>query len=172
MTPRPWIKHSKVEHDCFSSSVKVGKRVVIYHPSNVYGCSIGDDVFIGPFVEIQRDVIIRNRVKICSHAFLCSGVEIGNDVFIGHSVVTCNDRFPRASVDGRLKTPDDWEVEGIIIEDGASIGSGAVLLPGIRIGTKAMVGAGAVVIRDVASYNVVAGNPARVIRRLDHVSYL
>jgi UDP-2-acetamido-3-amino-2,3-dideoxy-glucuronate N-acetyltransferase len=140
--------------------VTFGQNVVVYSFTNLYGCSIGDDSRIGPFVEIQR-ARIGNRCKIQSHTFICDGVEIENDVFIGHGVLFINDKFPRATAGDRLQTPDDWELLPTLVERGASVGSGAVILGGLRVGAGALVGAGAVVTRDVAPNVRVAGNPAR-----------
>ncbi len=140
------------------NSVKLGKNVKIYEPVNLYECEIGDDTVIGPFVEIQKGVVIGRRCKIQSHSFICDGVTIGNDVFIGHGVIFTNDRRPNAS-------DPHWVKENTIVEDGASIGSGATLLPGITIGSKALVGAGSVVTRNVNCRDTVAGNPAgRLVR--------
>jgi len=139
-----------------------GFNVEVVHPVNVYGAMIGNNVRIGPFVEIQRGVRIGSNVKIGSHSFLCAGVVIGNGVLIGHGVMFCNDRHPRAiNEDGTLKGPGDWLCEGVVVEDYASIGSGAVILPGVIIRRGAMVGAGAVVTREVEEGATVYGNPAR-----------
>jgi UDP-2-acetamido-3-amino-2,3-dideoxy-glucuronate N-acetyltransferase len=140
--------------------VDLGRGVVVNSFVNLYECRIGDDSRIGTFVEIQRGVSIGARCKIQSHAFICTGVAIGDEVFVGHGVVFINDRIPRASVDGRLQTDADWELLETVVEDGASIGSGAVILGGVRIGAGALVGAGSVVTRDVEASAVVAGNPA------------
>lgn len=147
----------------FPADVQIGDRTQIVMPNNIYGCKIGTDCRIGPFVEIQRGVVIGNFVKIGSHAFLCAGVVVEDKVFIGHGVMTCNDRWPRATLNGRLKGPEDWTCEGIIIRRGASIGTGAVLLPGIEIGAGAMVAAGAVVTRNVPAFRIVRSNPARQV---------
>ena len=150
-----------------ADSVRLGLRVKIFHPDlvNIYGCSIGDDSTIGPFVEIQSDVSIGARCKISSHSFLCSGVEIEDEVFVGHGVMFTNDRHPRAvNADGTLQGADDWVLERTLVCRGASIGSGAVILPGLRVGVGAMVGAGAVVVNDVPDGAVVVGSPARVVR--------
>jgi acetyltransferase-like isoleucine patch superfamily enzyme len=145
--------------------VRLGKNVRIFSFTNLYGCEIGDDVKIGTFVEIQKGVKIGARCKISSHTFVCEGVTLEDDVFIGHHVVFTNDRLPRATnEDGQLQTEADWECVPTLVRRGASIGSGAVLLCGITIGEKAMVGAGSVVTRDVPPGAVVAGNPARVMK--------
>ena len=147
-----------------AADVTLGTGVVIVNPEqvNLYGCTIGDQTRIGPFVEVQRGVTIGRACKISSHAFICSGVTIEDEVFVGHGVVFINDRHPRATVDGRLQTDADWEVIPTRVARGASIGSGAVVLQGVTIGEGALVGAGAVVTRDVPAGAVVAGVPARV----------
>ena len=130
--------------------------------TNLYGCAIGDETRIGPFVEIQRGVAIGPRCKIQSHTFICTGVVIEEDVFVGHGVMFINDRYPRATTSaGDLKSDADWKLEPTTVERGAAIGSGAVVLGGLRIGAGALVGAGAVVTRDVAAGSIVTGNPAR-----------
>jgi UDP-2-acetamido-3-amino-2,3-dideoxy-glucuronate N-acetyltransferase len=148
--------------------VTFGEDVVVHSFTNLYGCSIGDETTIGPFVEIQRGITVGARCKISSHTFICSGVEIEDDVFIGHGVVFVNDKLPRATTDnGRLQTDDDWTMLRVVIRRGASIGSGAVILGGLAIGERAVVGAGAVVTRDVEPDGVVVGNPARARPALD-----
>jgi acetyltransferase-like isoleucine patch superfamily enzyme len=133
--------------------------------TNLYGCSIGALTRIGPFVEIQRGVAVGERCKISSHTFVCDGVTIENEVFVGHGVMFVNDRRPAATNDaGELQTADDWELLRTVVERGAAIGSGAVILGGVRIGPGALVGAGAVVTRDVAPGATVAGVPARMRR--------
>jgi acetyltransferase-like isoleucine patch superfamily enzyme len=146
--------------------VHLGERVQIREFTNLYGCEIGDDVKVGAFVEIQRGARIGNQCKISSHTFICEGVAIEDEVFIGHNVTFTNDRYPRATNgDGKLQTEQDWKCETTRVKRGASIGSGATLLCGITVGERAIVGAGSVVTRDVPPDTVVAGNPARVIRR-------
>lgn len=130
---------------------------------NLYGCDIGSDTRIGPFVEIQRGARIGSRCKISSHSFVCEGVTIEDEVFVGHGVVFVNDRRPRAAVDGALVT-DQWELQTTLVERGAAIGSNATILCGLTVGRGAVVGAGAVVTRDVAPGATVAGNPARPLR--------
>ena len=139
-----------------SADVRLGNNVVIHHPElvNLYGCEIGDDSRIGPFVEIQAGARVGRRCKISSHSFLCAGVTLEDDVFIGHGVMFVNDRRPRAD-------SPDWQLEPVLVKRGASIGSGAVVLCGVTIGERAMVGAGAVVTRDVAAGAIVKGVPAR-----------
>jgi len=146
--------------------VEFGRNVVVMPFTNLYGCRIGDDTRIGPFVEIQRDATVGARCKIQSHSFVCTGVEIGDEVFVGHGVVFINDRFPRATDDsGEPQTSADWTLERTVVEHGATLGSGAAILGGVRIGSGALVGAGAVVTRDVAPGETVAGVPARALPR-------
>ncbi len=144
--------------------VELGEGVVIQSFVNLYGCRIGDGSVIGPFVEIQRDASIGRRCKVQSHAFVCSGVEIGDEVFVGHAVTFVNDKTPHATNDdGEPQDADDWTLLPVVVERRASIGSGALVLGGVRIGEGAMVGAGAVVTRDVPPGAVVAGVPARLM---------
>lgn len=146
------------------ADVEFGEDVVVHPFTNLYGCSIGDESRIGPFVEIQAGVRVGARCKVQSHTFICTGVEIGDDVFVGHGVVFINDKLPRSTnAEGELQGEEDWTLLPTSVEDGASIGSGAVVLGGIRIGAGAMVGAGAVVTRDVEPGETVVGNPARVL---------
>lgn len=151
-----------------AADVVLGSNVVIHHPSlvNLYGCRIGDDVKIGAFVEIQKGVHVGDRCKISSHSFLCEGVTIESDVFVGHGVMFTNDPYPRATTAGRLQDERDWTVVPTRVARGASIGSGAVILCGITVGEHAMIGAGAVVTRDVPPGTVVAGVPATAIGRV------
>ena len=149
-----------------ASDVSLGEGVVIFHRDlvNLYGCRIADGTKIGAFVEIQKGVVVGQRCKISSHSFVCEGVTIEDEVFIGHGVMFINDRYPRATAQGRLQTEADWTVVPTRVCRGASIGSGAVILCGVTIGVDATVGAGAVVTRDVAPGAVVAGVPARLLR--------
>lgn len=150
-----------------AEDVRLGRDVVIVDFVNLYGCEIGDETKIGTFVEIQRGARIGARVKISSHTFICEGVEIEDHVFVGHGVMFINDRFPRAvSADGRLKGKADWAEEKTLVKRGASIGSNATILCGVTIGEDAVVGAGSVVTRDVPPGTIVAGNPARVLRKI------
>jgi UDP-2-acetamido-3-amino-2,3-dideoxy-glucuronate N-acetyltransferase len=136
--------------------------------ANLYGCEVGDDCVIGPFVEIQRGVVIGNRVKIQSHSFVCTGVTIHDEAFIGHGVMFINDRLPRSTTDsGNLKGASDWTCEPTVIGRRASIGSNATILCGVTIGEAALVGAGSVVTKDVPPGAIVAGNPARVMNARD-----
>jgi acetyltransferase-like isoleucine patch superfamily enzyme len=147
--------------------VRLGKDVRIADFVNLYGCAIGDDSRIGPFVEIQKGAQIGRRCKVSSHSFICEGVEIEDEVFVGHHVVFVNDRIPRAAnQDGSLKGDKDWVCVPTRICRRASLGSGAVILCGVTVGEGALVGAGSVVTRDVPPGTVVAGNPARVLRTL------
>jgi len=141
--------------------VAFGENVVVYSFTNLYGCTIGDNSQIGPFVEIQRGVRVGANCKIESHAFICTGVEIEDDVFVSHGVIFINDKYPRATAAGELQDEGDWELLRTRVERGATLGSGAVIAGGIRIGHGALVGSGAVVTHDVEPDAVVAGNPAR-----------
>jgi acetyltransferase-like isoleucine patch superfamily enzyme len=142
--------------------VAFGEDVIVRSFTNLYGCSIGDRTRVGTFVEIQAGASVGSDCKVQSHSFICEGVTIGDRVFVGHGVVFINDRGPRAATpDGELQEPGDWELLATTVEDGASLGSGAVILGGVKIGADAMVGAGAVVTKDVAPGATVAGNPAR-----------
>lgn len=145
--------------------VDFGDDVIVSSFTNLYGCRIGDQTRIGPFVEIQRGAVIGARCKIQSHSFICTGVTIEDEVFVGHGALFINDKFPRATSDsGAMKTEADWLLMPIVVERGAALGSGAVVLGGIRIGAGALIGAGAVVTRDVAPGETVAGVPARAAR--------
>ena len=138
---------------------RIGKETKVWHYANIYGCEIGEKCTIGSYVEVQDKVKIGNNVTISSHSFICSLVEIEDDVFIGHHVVTINDINPPS----RKRTGTTKEWKKTLIKRGAMIGSGAVLFP-VTIGNYAKVGAGAVVIKDVPDYAVVAGNPAKIIK--------
>lgn len=147
--------------------VVLGEDVRIFHFVNLYGCQIGDGSKIGTFVEIQKGVVIGRHVKVSSHSFICEGVTIEDEVFIGHHVCFINDRYPRATnPDGSMQTDADWELARTIVKRRASIGSNATILGGVTIGENAIVGAGSVVTHDVPADTIVAGNPARVLRRM------
>lgn len=147
------------------NNVSVGENVKIFSFVNAYNCSIDDNSKIGTFVEIQKGATIGKSCKISSHSFICEGVHISDQVFIGHGVMFTNDLFPRATnPDGSSQTDADWHLVETFVKKGASIGSNATILCGITIGENALVGAGAVVVKDVPDNAIVAGNPARVIK--------
>jgi UDP-2-acetamido-3-amino-2,3-dideoxy-glucuronate N-acetyltransferase len=144
----------------------LGPGVVIFQPDqvNLYGCELGEDTQVGPFVEIQSGVVIGARCKISSHSFICTGVTIEDEVFIGHGVMFINDMVPRATTpSGTTKSGADWTCQPTSIGKRASIGSNATILAGITIGPEALIAAGAVVTHDVPKGALVAGNPARII---------
>jgi len=154
--------------NCIADDVKLGANVRLSKFINLYGCEIGDDTKIGAFVEIQKNASVGSRCKISSHSFICEGVAIEDNVFIGHGVMFTNDSYPRAtSSEGALQTEADWKVEKTVVRRGASIGTGATILPNVCIGENAIVGAGSVITRDVPPNAVVAGNPAKVLRYLE-----
>ena len=147
--------------------VKLGNNVKIHGHVNLYGCSIGDNTKIGTFVEVQKQATIGKNCKISSHTFICEGVVIEDNVFIGHNVTFTNDLYPRATnEDGHLQTEQDWTCIPTLVKKGASIGSSATLLCGITIGENAIVGAGSMVTKDVPPDTIVAGNPAKIIKKL------
>jgi acetyltransferase-like isoleucine patch superfamily enzyme len=151
-------------------TARLGDGVVIHHPDlvNIYGCRIGAGTRIGPFVEIQKGAVVGALCKISSHSFICQGVTIEDEVFIGHGVMFTNDRYPRATTDERgLRGDDDWQLVPTHVGRGASIGSHGTILPGVTIGERALVAAGAVVIRDVPPGAIVAGVPAVVVGSVD-----
>ena len=151
---------------CISPDVKLGADVKLSKFINLYGCEVGDETKIGPFVEIQKNAKIGKRCKISSHTFICEGVTVEDNVFIGHGVMFINDSFPRATNgDGRLQTESDWKVEPTVVKKGASIGSGVTILSDVTVGENAMVGAGSLVTSDVPANAIVYGNPAK-FRRL------
>ena len=149
-----------------SETVQLAEDVRIFHPSlvNLYGCKVGPGTRIGAFVEIQKNASVGARCKISSHSFICEGVSIEEEVFVGHGVMFTNDRLPRATnADGSPQSEADWKVEPTIVRKRASIGSNVTIVAGVTIGVESLVGAGAVVTRDVPDYAIVAGVPARVI---------
>ncbi len=156
--------------DTFNSiapDVRLGKNVRLSKFINMYGCEVGDETKIGASVEIQKGVKVGRRCKISSHTFICEGVTIEDNVFIGHGVMFTNDVYPRATTpSGELQTEQDWKVECTVVKEGASIGTGATILPRVTIGEHAMVGAGSVVTRNVPPRTIVWGNPARVLRHI------
>jgi acetyltransferase-like isoleucine patch superfamily enzyme len=156
-----------MEFTSISDDVQLGENVKLSNFVNLYGCYIGDGTKIGPFVEVQKNARIGRNCKIQSHTFVCEGVTIEDNVFVGHSVTFTNDTYPRATnTEGSLQTEEDWKVEPTLVKNGASIGSGTTILCNVTIGDKAIVGAGSVVTKDVPPEVIVAGNPARFIRKL------
>jgi acetyltransferase-like isoleucine patch superfamily enzyme len=161
-------KDWKMKNCVIAPDVKLGKNVKIFSFVNLYGCEIGDNTKIGTFVEIQKNATVGKNCKISTHTFICEGVHIEDDVFVGHNVTFINDIYPRATTeDGKMQTEEDWKVIPTYVKKGVSIGSSATILAGVTIGEKAMVGAGAVVTKDVPAGAVVAGNPARVLRKME-----
>ena len=155
------------EYSAVSDDVKLGENVRLAKFINLYGCTIGENTKMGAFVEIQKNATIGNNCKISSHTFICEGVVVEDNVFIGHNVTFINDLYPRATTSvGELQTEADWVCGRTIVKEGASIGSSSTLLCGVTIGEHSIVGAGSVVTKDVPAYCIVAGNPARVLRRI------
>ncbi len=144
--------------------VEFGKNVTVVNPTNIYGCRLGDDVFIGPFVEIQKNVTVGNRTKVQSHSFICEFVDIGQDCFIGHGVVFINDVFSK----GYPAHGDKSLWKRTRIGDNVSIGSNVTILP-VDICNNAVIGAGAVVTKDITQIGIYAGNPARLIKKTNHI---
>ena len=148
------------------NNVKLGKDVKIFDFVNIYGCSIDDNSKVGAFVEIQKNAFIGKNCKISSHTFICEGVHIEDNVFIGHNVTFINDKYPRATAeDGGLQTEADWQVVETFIKKGSSVGSSSTILCGVTVGENAIVGAGSVVTKDVPANSIVAGVPAKVIKK-------
>ncbi len=155
------------EYTRIAPDVRLGRDVKIYAFANLYGCAIGDESKIGAFVEIQKGAAIGSHVKVSSHTFICEGVTVEDEVFIGHGVMFTNDKYPCAATpSGGLQTEADWAVIPTRVCRGASIGSNATILCGVTIGEGAIVGAGSVVTKDVPPHTIVAGNPARVLRKI------
>ena len=156
-----------MQYFSIADDVKLGNNVKLATFINLYGCSVDDNTKIGAFVEIQKNAFIGKNCKISSHTFICEGVTIEDNVFIGHNVTFINDTFPRATSGvGELQTEKDWVCIPTLVKKGASIGSSATLLCGITIGENAIVGAGSVVTKDVPADTIVAGNPARILKRI------
>lgn len=154
-------------YQVIAPDVELGENVQIYSHVNLYGCKIGDNTKVGAFVEIQKGVEIGRNCKISSHSFICEGVKIGDGVFIGHHVIFINDKYPRAtSSSGNLREEREWEMIPTLVEEGVSIGSGAVVMAGVTIGKNAMVGAGSLVLNSVPENTVVAGHPARKVNQI------
>ncbi len=152
---------------CIADDVKLAENVKLSKFINLYGCQIGANTKVGAFVEIQKNAFVGKNCKISSHTFICEGVTIEDDVFIGHNVTFINDLYPRSTTDdGQLQTEQDWECGTTLIKKGASVGSSSTLLCGITIGENAIVGAGSVVTKDVPANSIVAGNPARLFKKL------
>jgi len=157
-----------MKFQCISHDVKLGENVKLAQFINLYGCEIGENTKIGTFVEVQKNAYIGRNCKIQSHTFICEGVTIEDDVFVGHGVTFINDSYPRATIEGGgLQTEADWKVEPTLVKRGASIGSGVTILSNVTIGEKAIVGAGSVVTKNVPAHAIVAGNPARVVRKIE-----
>jgi len=155
------------EYCRIAPDVKLGQNVGIHAFVNLYGCSIGDNSRIGTFVEIQKNAHIGRNVKISSHTFICEGVTIEDDVFVGHNVSFINDKYPRATTEGGAPQSEaDWAVIKTVVKRGASIGTSSTILCGITIGENAVIGAGSVVTHDVPANAIVAGNPARMMRKV------
>jgi acetyltransferase-like isoleucine patch superfamily enzyme len=155
------------EYCSIAPDVKLGKGVKLSKFINLYGCEIGDETKIGAFVEIQKNSTVGRRCKVSSHSFICEGVTIEDNVFIGHGVMFINDIYPRATANGALQTEADWKVERTVIKKGASIGTGATILANVTVGENAIVGAGSVVTKDVPANTIVAGNPAKLLRKVE-----
>jgi UDP-2-acetamido-3-amino-2,3-dideoxy-glucuronate N-acetyltransferase len=149
-----------------AEDVRLGQGVTIYHPElvNLYGCEIGGNCKIGAFVEIRKQVKIGCNVKIQAFAFIPEGVIIEDGVFIGPHACFTNDKHPRSiNSDGSLMSEDDWELKPTLVKQGASLGANATIVCGVTIGEYALIGAGAVVTKDVPAYAIVVGVPARVV---------
>jgi UDP-2-acetamido-3-amino-2,3-dideoxy-glucuronate N-acetyltransferase len=157
-----------MEMTAIAPDVKLGKGVKIYRFVNLYGCSIDDNSRVGCFVEIQKNAQVGKNCKISSHTFICEGVTIEDDVFIGHHVTFINDKYPRAiNRGGEPQSEADWVVRPTVVKKGASIGSGATIMCDVTIGENSIIGANALVTKDVPANSIVAGNPARIIRKIN-----
>ena len=153
--------------NAIAPDVKLGKDVRLAKFINLYGCSVDDGTKIGTFVEVQKNASIGKNCKIQSHTFICEGVHIGDNVFVGHNVTFINDKYPRATKPGGgLQTEADWKVVPTLIRKGASVGSSVTILCGVTVGEGAIVGAGSVVTKDVPAGAIVAGNPARILKKI------
>lgn len=161
MSPRGIVLDTTVYKDVGVVNAEIGKGVVIVRPVNIYGCSINDHCFIGPFVEIQKDVKIGARTKIQSHSFICELVSIGEDCFIGHGVMFINDVF----ANGGPAKGDKSLWKATTVGDKVSIGSNATILP-VSICDNVVIGAGSVVTKSIKTPGVYVGNPARFIRTI------
>ena len=152
---------------CIADDVRLGKNVKLAKFINLYGCTIGDNTKIGAFVEIQKNAVVGKNCKISSHTFICEGITIEDNVFIGHNVTFINDKYPRATTqNGKLQTEADWTVETTVVKKGVSIGSGCTILANVSIGENAILGAGSVITKDVPPNTIVAGNPAKILRKI------
>jgi acetyltransferase-like isoleucine patch superfamily enzyme len=157
-----------VKYLSIADNVKLGNNVKLADFINLYGCSIDDDTRIGAFVEIQKNAHIGKNCKIQSHTFICEGVTLEDNVFVGHSVTFINDTYPRATnLDGALQNGEDWQVAPTLVKKGASIGSGSTILGNVTISENAIIGAGSVVTKDVPPDTIVAGNPAKSLRKIN-----
>jgi len=155
------------EYCRIAPDLRLGQNVSIHAFVNLYGCSIGDNSRVGAFVEIQKNANIGRNVKVSSHTFICEGVTIEDEVFVGHNVSFINDKYPRATTEiGTPQTEADWSVIKTVVKRGASIGTSSTILCGITIGENAVIGAGSVVTHDVPANAIVAGNPARMMRKV------
>jgi len=147
------LKNVSIAEDCI-----LGKNVTCIQPVNLYGCIINDDVFIGPFVEIQSNVSIGKKTRVSSHTFICEGVDIGSDCFIAHGVMFINDKFDSDSI-------KNWNFKKTLVGNNVRIGSNATIMP-VKIGNNVIIGAGSVVTKNVPDNVIVSGNPARVMRKI------
>lgn len=140
-------------------NIKLGKNVKISPFTNIYGCELKDNVFIGPFVEVQKNVTIGENSRVQSHSFICEGVDIGKNVFIGHNVNTINDNLPKVN-------NENWVLEKIIIKDNVSIGTGSIIMGNVTIGENSIIGANSLVTTDIPYNEVWVGSPAKFLRKI------